>query len=151
MPQPTIKLEVTHAGVGFPKHLHTCRAGFSMAIEYQLRDHQLHAHIRRRIDEGRLPVCLPDSIRAGYGSGSKCHACDQLISHSEIEYDVQDPTDSTARLRLHLGCYVLWQTECARRSRAERRDSLLGQTLPPSGSSKKVPGTKSRARMPRHP
>src|SRR5262245_13535675 len=122
-----------------------------MVIEHQLRDIQLHAHIRRCIDEGRLPIYLPDSISAGYGSGSKCHACDQLITPSEIEYDVQDPTNSTARLRLHLGCYVLWQTECVRRTRTRREDSLSGQPVPSNGSNKNDPGTKGRARMNRHP
>ena len=122
-----------------------------MVTQYQLRDLQLHAHIRRRIDEERLPVYLPDSISAGYGSGSKCHACDQPITRCEIEYDVQDPTNSTLRLRLHLGCYVLWQTECVRRIRAQREDSLCGQPDPLNGSDKKDPCAKGRARMTRHP
>src|SRR5215475_5741069 len=103
-----------------------CRAGFSMVIEHKLRDLQLHAHIRRRIDEERLPVYVPDSISAGYGSGSKCQACDRLITPSEIEYDVLDPRNSAVRLRFHLGCYVLWQTECVRRIRTQPQDSLDG-------------------------
>jgi hypothetical protein len=96
-----------------------------MLSQYQLRDFELRARIRRCIDEGRLPVFLPDSINAGYGSGSKCHACDQPIANSEIEYDIQDPGNATARLRFHLGCYVLWQTECLKRIRTEHQDSVL--------------------------
>jgi hypothetical protein len=116
-----------------------------MPSKYQLREFELHARIRRCIDEGRLPVFLPDCISAGYGSGSKCHACDQPIAPSEIEYDVQDPRNATARLRLHLGCYVLWQTECVKRIRTEHQDSGGGQPVRLNGSSKEDPGGNGRA------
>lgn len=100
-----------------------------MPTKSQLRDVALHAaQISRRIDEGRLPVVLADRVSAGYGSGSKCNGCDQPITHTQIEYDVQDSGTCTARLNLHLRCYVLWQTECVRRmEKRNHRDSpLLG-------------------------
>jgi hypothetical protein len=102
-----------------------CRAVSSMPTEYQTRELQLQARIRRRIDEGRLPVHLADSISAGYGSGSKCHACDEPIAPSEIEYDLQDPRDGTARLSLHLGCYVIWQSECVKRTHTPPQDMAV--------------------------
>lgn len=94
-----------------------------MPTEFQSPDIQLPAHVRRCIDEGRLPVYLPDSLSAGYGSGSTCHACDRPIASSEVQYDVEDPRNGRARFSVHLGCYVLWQTECVKRIRQQQQDS----------------------------
>ena len=99
-----------------------------MPTEAQLRDVELRDRIRRWIDEGRLPILIPERILAGYGSGSKCPACEQPITTSQIEYDVDYPRNGTALLSLHLGCYVLWQIECVKRVRAGHEDSPGGQT-----------------------
>lgn len=96
-----------------------------MRAESKLRDVTLHAHIRRLIDEGRLPVLLPDMVSANYGSGSKCHGCDQPLIPTQIEYDVQERRNGTVQLSLHLECYVLWQVECVKRIRDRNRHSLL--------------------------
>jgi len=120
-----------------------------MPTKYQLRDLQ-QARIRRCIDEGWLPVYVPERISAGYGSGSKCHACGQPIAPGEIEYDVEDPRNGTARLSLHMGCYVSWQTECVKRMRTQRRDSHRCQPVRLNGSGKRDPGGDRRARITRH-
>jgi len=77
----------------------------------------LRARIRQRIDEGGLPVTVPKKINAGYGTGSRCAACDQPITRGQVEYDI-DEVPSGAPLHLHLGCHVLWQIECVERLRA---------------------------------
>ena len=99
-----------------------------MPTEAQLRDAELRDRIRRWIDEGRLPVLLPDRICAGYGSGSKCPACEQPITTDQIEYDVESPRNGTPMLSLHLGCYVLWQIECVNRIRKEAKGSSSDRT-----------------------
>ena len=99
-----------------------------MPTEAQLRDVELRDRIRRWIDEARLPVLLPDRICAGYGSGSKCPACEQPITSAQIEYDVEYPRNGTPLLSLHLGCYVLWQIECVKRTRSAGRDIPGDQT-----------------------
>lgn len=106
-----------------------------MAGESQLLDFELCARICRRIDEGRLPVIFPDTINAGRGSRSKCHACDQPIDRSEIQYQVKAP--GTVLLRLHLGCYVLWQIECVRRMRELHQDNPTDQRARPKDASSK--------------
>lgn len=83
-----------------------------MPTESQLRDAALRLHVRQRIASGQLPTCVPNRIEAGYGSGHVCVACDQLISHAHIEYEIQDERDGS-QLRFHFGCYVVWQLECA--------------------------------------
>ena len=98
-----------------------------MRSKSQLRDVVLHAaQISRLIDEGRLPLVLADRVGAGYGSGSKCNGCDEPITHTQIEYEVPDSGNCSARLSLHLRCYVLWQSECVRRmEKCNHQDSQL--------------------------
>lgn len=85
-----------------------------MPTESQLQDHDLRARIRRLIEEGVLPVMVPEQIAGGYGSGHLCVACDQPITGTQVEYEVQDPRDNKP-LRFHLGCHVVWQIECVKR------------------------------------
>jgi len=121
-----------------------------MLIEYPLPDLERHARIRRRIDEGRLPVHLPDRINAGHGSGSTCTACDQPISTGDIEYDIEDPRNGIARLSLHLECYLLWQIECVKRIREQREEDPSDQPAASNGSTTEVPGENGRTRTTRH-
>ena len=93
-----------------------------MSVESQLRDLEPYVRICRCIDEGWLPILLAEKINAGYGSGSKCHACDQPVTSGQIEYEVEHPRVQ-ARLSLHLECYVIWQIECVRRLRGPREVS----------------------------
>lgn len=85
-----------------------------MPTESQPRDTALRACIRQRIDDGRLPVFVPSVINAGYGSSSKCDACDQAITRDQIAYEVAVPEHDVS-VKLHLGCHVFWQIECADR------------------------------------
>lgn len=100
-----------------------------MPTKSQLRDLELYVRICRYLDDGWLPLFLPETIMAGSGSGSRCHACDQPITFSQIEYEVTDPRGS-ARLDLHLGCYVIWQIECVRLLREQRQVSFYDQHAP---------------------
>jgi hypothetical protein len=90
-----------------------------MPTESQLRDGELRARIRQRIDDGRLPVMLPRRINAGYGSGHTCRACDQPITRDEVEYEVDDYRDGRP-LSFHLGCHVIWQLECVQKTKQQR-------------------------------
>ena len=84
-----------------------------MPTESQLRDAGLRLRIRERIEDGRLPAMIPKAILAGYGEGNLCLACDQPITPTQIEYEVDYQADGLRRrLRLHLGCHVVWQIEC---------------------------------------
>ena len=83
-----------------------------MPTESQLRDAALPVRVRNLIEDGRLPVMVPKNISAGYGSDRVCAACDQPITSTQVEYDIQDERTGE-RLSFHLGCHVLWQIECA--------------------------------------
>ncbi|HEY6824616.1 MAG TPA: hypothetical protein VI195_09255 [Steroidobacteraceae bacterium] len=71
--------------------------------------------VRQRIDAGRLPLFMPTTISAGYGTGAEvCQLCDLGISAEQTMYEVSDPRTSRL-LGFHFACYVLWQRECSQR------------------------------------
>lgn len=82
-----------------------------MATESQLLAAALRSRIRQDLKNGHLPVMLPKQIAAGYGSGRVCDVCDQPITTTQIECEVDDDRDGR-RLRFHLGCNLIWQLEC---------------------------------------
>jgi hypothetical protein len=82
-----------------------------MPTESQLRDTALRLRVRERIENGRLPAMVPSWIAGGYGAGSVCAACDEPITSTQVEYEVNDERDGS-RLSFHLGCHVVWQLEC---------------------------------------
>jgi hypothetical protein len=82
-----------------------------MPTESQLRDTALRLRVRERIENGRLPMIVPSQIAGGYGSGRVCAACDDPITSSQVEYEVNDERNGN-RLSFHLGCHVVWQLEC---------------------------------------
>ena len=92
-----------------------------MPTESQLRDKFLRAFIRRRIDDGRLPVMLSKTISVSIGSGLECLACGQPIKREQIEYHAFGSRYG-ASVRVHWGCHVLWQLECVDRSRQRGRN-----------------------------
>jgi hypothetical protein len=83
-----------------------------MPTESQLRDTALRQRVHQLIENGRLPVMPPAQINAGHGSGCLCAACDQQITSTQVEYEVEDES-THRRLRFHMGCHVVWQLECA--------------------------------------
>ena len=90
--------------------------GTPLATESQLRDTELRARIHRLIDQGSLPVMHPERVAGGYGFGRKCDACDEPITRDQIEYEVEGGRYGVP-LEFHLGCYVLWQLDCAELTR----------------------------------
>jgi hypothetical protein len=87
--------------------------GKHMPIESWLRNTALRLLVRQLVESGRLPVMLPRQIAAGYGSGRLCCACDEPITSTQVEYEVDDYRDG-GRLCFHRGCHMAWQLECAR-------------------------------------
>lgn len=87
--------------------------GKHMATESWLSNTALRVLVRQLVESGRLPVMLPTQIAAGYGSGRLCCACDDPITSTQVEYEVDDYRDG-GRLCFHRGCHLAWQLECAR-------------------------------------
>jgi len=89
-----------------------------MPTEAQLYDAALRVLVRRKLDDGRLPLDLTRTISVGNGSGNTCLACDQTITVEQVEYQAFGPRYGPA-LRLHWGCHVVWQLECIERMRRQ--------------------------------
>jgi len=95
-----------------------------VSTESQLQDTTLRLRVRQLIGNGQLPVMLPRQIFARYGSGRVCAACDQPITSTHVEYEVEDDCDGS-RLSFHMGCHVVWQLECASQAMPRGDDDLL--------------------------
>ena len=80
--------------------------------------------IRQKIDEGRLPREKPVKVWAGYGTGVACSACDDVIRPAQAQYDF---TSDGLELRVHVGCFGLWEAEC-RRLRWRKTSSSVHRT-----------------------
>ena len=71
-----------------------------MPTESQLRDTALRLRVRERIENGRLPAMAPSWIAGGYGAGRVCAACDEPITSTQVEYEVNQER----------GEQIVWQT-----------------------------------------
>jgi hypothetical protein len=67
--------------------------------------------IRRKLDDGDLPVRLPAKMYKSYGSNAPCDACGDPILPAETEYEWGYPDDEQPRaFRMLLGCVGSWET-----------------------------------------
>jgi hypothetical protein len=98
-----------------------------MPAESRLKDAALRLRICRLIENGLLPAVVPGRVTASCGSWRACAACDQPITSSQTEYEVEDRMHGR-RLKFHMGCHMVWKMECAqaRSEGGEARQSDLG-------------------------
>jgi hypothetical protein len=77
--------------------------------------------VRDKLDAAVLRVDRPVKLWAGLGTGELCIACERPILPAQTEYELQYD-DGRPTIRLHVGCYGLWQSELIRRGnvRADR-------------------------------
>ena len=65
------------------------------------------AKIGVKIAAGLLPLPTAPRQRIGRGSGCSCAACDDCITHADIEYEVN--VGSRRMLRFHSDCLTAWK------------------------------------------
>ena len=65
------------------------------------------ARIGAKIAAGLLPLATEPRERIGKGSGCSCAACDESITHAEIEYEVS--IGSRRLLHFHSDCLTAWR------------------------------------------
>jgi hypothetical protein len=69
----------------------------------------IRTRIRTMVETGVLPCDEPEKTWAGKSAGKHCVACGELISLTEVEFEV-DIAGTT--LRLHWLCHQFWWEEC---------------------------------------
>jgi hypothetical protein len=75
--------------------------------------------IRTKLDGGLLPAEFADKLWAGFGSGLRCDGCEALILARHVEYEI---VAEGLKVRLHIGCYGLWDAELRSRGVKNRSD-----------------------------
>ena len=64
------------------------------------------AMIGAKIASGLLPLATQPRQRVGKGSGCSCAACDESITHADIEYEVR--IGNRRMLHFHSYCHTVW-------------------------------------------
>jgi len=65
------------------------------------------ARIMNKLLQGTLPAAEPLKLCSSFGTGLLCDGCDELISSSDAEHEVEMPDGRT--LRFHVACAELWR------------------------------------------
>ena len=80
-------------------------------------DAELRARIGSRLESGALPP-RADQLRifGGLGDEGLCACCDQKISKTDVQYDIES---GNTVISMHLWCYERWSA--AARAAAESR------------------------------
>jgi hypothetical protein len=68
--------------------------------------------IRLKIDRGELPAAKPFKLWGGFGHFEDCSACGDPIFPAQVRYEFKSDDDA---VRLHIGCFGLWDAELRRR------------------------------------
>jgi hypothetical protein len=79
-----------------------------MPLGPRLAHDELRSLAVAQIACGGLPVMVPSTLNAGYGSGEPCDLCGQPIETQQVVYEVE----RRPSLALHVVCYSVWQLEC---------------------------------------
>jgi hypothetical protein len=66
------------------------------------------ALIMEKLSQGSLPVGDPLKFWTSYGTGLTCNGCDEVISASVQEQEVEMPNGRM--LQFHVQCHALWRT-----------------------------------------
>ncbi|MHB8811965.1 MAG: hypothetical protein ACYDAE_01735 [Steroidobacteraceae bacterium] len=75
-------------------------------------DAELLTHIRAQLAEGTLPSHLENQkIYAGYGEDQRCDCCGRSIASTDVQYEIEVPSDCTKSLAMHLPCFEIWAGE----------------------------------------
>jgi hypothetical protein len=68
--------------------------GVAVTKRPDIATNKLEVMVRERIEQGRLPVAVSVTVRAGYGGfGAKCAVCALEIESRHVEYEVIGVTD----------------------------------------------------------
>jgi hypothetical protein len=82
---------------------------------------QLRAKVSQHLSEQKLPSRAPDRIWGGPGVGAPCAVCEQPVTRSEMEFEVEFARDGSAPhfdvFHVHLRCFAVW--ELVRREKAQ--------------------------------
>jgi hypothetical protein len=79
-----------------------------------MEEEHLRAVVRERVRTGELPSVFGGKTFGGRGSNGACDCCDQIITHHEIEYEVELslPLDSSRLTFIaHPKCHWIWREE----------------------------------------
>ena len=85
-------------------------------------DTELRAHVRQLLDTGALPLRSDNQkLYGGHGSNQICDCCGEIISTSDVLYEVESPEHSL--LAMHRSCFEAWEGESQGRVSSDRKET----------------------------
>jgi len=69
-----------------------------------------------KVGSGALPCEPPTRVWGGPGTGTPCALCDEPVPKTEVEYELQFPTDEPGVPKpprcFHFHCHAAWSKVC---------------------------------------
>ena len=79
---------------------------------------RLREQARKAIEEGRVPILLPDRTWGGPGVGAECAVCQLPVTKDQLEFEIQFAHDGTDpgldKYHVHVRCFAAWEFERAK-------------------------------------
>jgi hypothetical protein len=75
---------------------------------------QVRTSVGTRLETGSLPPDTGQRIFGSRGDGTRCACCDQPITASEVQYDMDSSSEDgevPLTVSMHLTCYEVWVQE----------------------------------------
>jgi len=67
--------------------------------------------IRRKLENGRLPLERAANVSGGSPSGEACDGCDMAIGTGQLAMNGLTRKPGSRAMRLHLRCFEIWTQE----------------------------------------
>ena len=75
----------------------------------------LREKAREAVRHGKLPSRRPDRTWGGPGVGAACAICEQPVTKSELEFEIQFTHDGgdpgLDKFHVHIRCFAAWEFE----------------------------------------
>jgi hypothetical protein len=84
-------------------------------VSQMIEEGCLREHARVAIRNGKLPNLRPERTWGGPGGGAPCSVCNQPVTRSEMEFEVEfahnGANPGLDKFHVHIRCFAAWELE----------------------------------------
>ena len=85
-----------------------------MDEKYSRQEQKVRSLVHGRLESGSLPPDTGQRVFGSRGDGARCACCDQGISDSEVQYELESSSEDgepAGTVSMHMHCYQVWVQE----------------------------------------